>query len=167
MSFVVSIFFPAQFSLFMCHQKTTAICHWSVRPHRWSHLLNILCHQQRYTVIGNTVCESFTELIQSACRGLGISISSSSAAGSFGGQEAVCASIHEGCLTLALSLGFSLACCLQTSGPDACVHHSGWILHTFPFWLLRSPSLESFYTTALDLALRPRDFHGAGEAFLF
>lgn len=110
---------------------------------------------------------SFTELIQSACRGLGISVSSSSAAGPFGGQGAVCASVHKGCLTLALSLGFSLACCLQTSGPTACVQNSGWILDTFPFWRLHSPSLESVCATTVDLAVRPRHFHGDGKAFLF
>lgn len=96
-----------------------------------------------------------------------MSVSSSSAAGAFGGQGAVCVSVHEGCLTLALSLGFSLACCLQTSGPTACVLNSGWILDAFPFRLLRRSSLESVCATAVDLTVRPRHFHRAGKAFLF
>lgn len=109
-------------------------------------------------------CLLFTELIQSARRGLGISVSNSSADGSFGGQ--VCSSVHKRCLTLALSPGSSLACCLPSSGPAACVQNSGGILDTFPLWL-PCRLLKSVCATVVDLTVRPRPFHGAAKAFLF
>lgn len=55
MSFVVSTFFPLQFNLFMFLQNWWPSVNRSVWAHRWSHLLTILCHQQRYIVIGNRV----------------------------------------------------------------------------------------------------------------
>lgn len=167
MSFVVSVLFPLQFNLFMFLQKIDG------------HLLLVRVASQMVPPANHPVTPakvysywkqclwSFTELIQSARRRPGISISSSPAAGSFGGQGEVCTSIHEGHLTLARSLGFSLDCCLQISGPSACVKNSGWILDTFPFWLPHSLSLLSACATVVNLTVRPRHFHGVGKAFLF
>lgn len=150
---VQSVQFPSKIDLHLFF-FVFVFCFWSMWSHRWAHLLTILSHQQRCTVIWKRCLCSFTELIQSACR----RVSSSSAAGSFG-QEAVCASIRGGCLTLALSLDFSLACRLQTSAPTACVWDSGWISDTV------SPRL-SLWDAVRDHALRSVRFLGAGEAFL-
>lgn len=160
-SLLCQYFFPSavQSVRVSLKKKSTAICYWSVWPPRWFHLLN---HPVKVYSYWKQCLWSFTQLIQSACRRLGISISSSSAAGSFGGQGAVCASEHKRCLTLALSLCFSLACCLQTSAPAARVQNSGWTQNTFPF-----PSLGSVCATARDLAVRPRHFHRDGQAPLF
>lgn len=67
----------------------------------------------------------FRELIRSARRRPGISVSTASAAGPFAGQGEVCASAQEGRLTLAPPLGFSLARRLRTSGPTGRVQNSG------------------------------------------